>query len=264
MKKNLLLIFFLFFTLKLSACRCGSENIAQEYLDADFVGVITITKTFDESTLKDDNGFDYEFYKAEVHLDKVFKGQKFNALNAFGVLEDKFGMHSMDCSISLKPGQKYLAIIKKDKKNEYWVDNCSRMVLLNYHHSLDEENETIKHYTNLFENIEKYKNQFSDLKFNKFYDASEKRLTYPYTPHTDFIKLNISNPYERIGIYKVILNKKLKIKKIVSIKKVGEKDKKVEKLILKNLLLDQYETQKNKSSKSLLLLYFDDFAHLDY
>jgi len=259
MKKSLLLILLLFFTLKLSACRCGPENIAQEYLDADFVGVITITKTSNNNTL---NG-NY-VYKAEVNPNKIIKGQKLNFLNVFGVIDQDKQMYYQGCSLYLKAGEKYLAVLKKNEKNEYWVDDCSRMIHLSYHNLLDEENETIKRYTNLFENIEKYKNQFSDLRFNKFYDASEKRMTYPYTPHRDFIKLNISNPYDKIGIYKVVINKKLKIEKIISIKKIGEKDRKIEKLIIQNLLIDQYEIRKNKSTESLLLLYFDDLASSNF
>ncbi|MCE3075935.1 hypothetical protein [Chryseobacterium gwangjuense] len=263
MKKNLLLIFFLFFTLKIFACRCSSENIVQEYLDADFVGVITITKTFDENILKYKSGSENYFYKAEMNFDKIIKGKKLNFLNVFGIISDKKDFYQ-GCSLYLKPGEKYFVILKKNQNNEYWISSCSRIIRLSYHNLINEENRLINSYTKLFENIEKYKNQFSNLKFEDFYDSSETRMTYPYTPHTDFIKLNISNPYDRIGIYKVLTNKDLKIKKIIPIKQVGEKDIEIENLILKNLQLYKYGKRNNKSNKSLLLLYFDDLAPLEF
>jgi len=259
MKLKSLLFFLLFITLKLSACRCGSGNIAQEYFDADLIGIITVTKTFDGS-IKANGDHKYDNYKAKIDFNQIIKGQKVNFLNVFGA-KDKGINDYQGCSLALNSGEKYLVILKKDQNNEYWVDLCSRMILLSYHNSIDEENEIINRYINLFKNLEKYKNQFYNLKFEKFYDLSEKRITYPYTPHTEFIKLNISQPSKKLGIYKVFTDKNNKIKQIIPIKKIGEKDKKIEQLILKNLEIDHPHRDENKYKESLLLLYFDDFEH---
>lgn len=260
MKLKSLVFFLLFITLKLSACRCGSENIAQEYFDANLIGIITVTKTFDGS-IKSNGDDKYDIYKAEIDFNQIIKGQKVNFLNVFGA-KGKGINDYQGCSLALNSGEKYLVILKKDQNNEYWVDLCSRMIRLSYHNKMDEENEAIKRYINLFKNLEKYKNQFSDLKFENFYDLSEKRITYPYTPHMEFIKLNISQPFEKIGIYKVFTDKNSKIKRIIPIKRIGEKDKQIEQLIVKNLEIDRPHRDKNKYKESLLLLYFDDFEHL--
>ncbi|KQS91555.1 hypothetical protein [Chryseobacterium sp. Leaf394] len=260
MKKTVFLILLLFFT-KIFGCRCGTQqSIAQDYFEADFVGVITITKAYGDSILISENGFNREFYKAELKFDKIIKGQKFIFLNAFGATDDKFGIHSTDCSVFLKAGEKYMIILKKDVNNLFWVNGCSRMIRLSYHNNHEEESKVIKHYINLFKNLEKYKNQYSNLKFEDFDDKSIRKLRYPTVMFdSDFGDLRLSNPSERIGIYKITTDKNLKIKKLVPIERVGEKDVEIEQLIFKNLSLSEHRVKEVKSCESLLLLYFDDF-----
>ncbi|MDR2237845.1 MAG: hypothetical protein LBE92_17110 [Chryseobacterium sp.] len=262
MKNTILLLILIFSSIKTLACSCNFKNIAQEYIDADFVGVVTIKKTYDNKNIQFENNIQ-RTYKADLVFEKIYKGKEFDALNIYGAtkaeIADGEELFFGGCDLFVEKGEKFIVILNKNKNNEYWVNQCSRLIYLSPDDHFDDESEKINSYSNLFTSIEKYKDHFSELKFVNFYDKT--LVLDDRTNHlkSDFTKLKIKHPSEKIGFYKVTLNDKMKISSISAIKKVGAKDQEIEKIIMKNLSLSDSQYAKNRSKELLLLLYFEDF-----
>lgn len=262
MKNSILLFILIFCSIKTWACSCIFENIAQEYMEADFVGIVSIKKTYNNKTVELAKDFQRSTYKADLAFEKIYKGNEFDVLNIYGkanVTDDEpllFG----GCDLYVEKGEKYLVILKKNQNNEYWASMCSRVIYLSSEQNpLSDESEIINSYSNLFSGIEKYKEQFSTLKFVNLYDKTLRLNHKTNKLESDFTKLKIGDPSDKIGFYKVILNDKMKIDHIVPIKKVGTRDEEIEEIIMKNLSFPQYAYSKNKPEELLILLYFQDF-----
>lgn len=261
MKNSTLLFILIFCSIKTWACSCIFENIAQEYMKADFVGIVSIKKTYDNKTVELVKDFQRSTYKADLAFEKIYKGNEFDGLNIYGRINvtDANSIFVGGCDLSVEKGEKYLVILKKNQNNEYWASLCSRLIYLSSEQNpLSDEAEKINSYSNLFSGIEKYKEQFSTLKFVNLYDKTLRLNHKTNKLESDFTKLKIRDPSNKIGFYKITLNDNMKIDHIVPIKKVGTRDEEIEKIIMKNLSRVQGYSE-NKPKELLLLLYFQDF-----
>lgn len=262
MKNSILLFILVFCSIKTWACSCIFENIAQEYMDADFAGIVSIKKTYDNKNVDVAKDFQRSAYKADLAFEKIYKGNEFDALNIYGRINvtDGNSLFVGGCNLYVEKGEKYLVILKKNQNNEYWASLCSRIIYLSSEQNpLMDESEKINSYSNLFSEIEKHKEQFSTLKFVNLYDKTLKLNNKTNKLESDFKKLKIGNPSDKTGFYKVTLNDEMKIDHIVTIKKVGTRDEEIEKIIMKNLSRVQSGYSENKPKELLLLLYFQDF-----
>jgi len=120
MKIKLLLI-LIFLSVKFSACKCHTDIIVQDYFEADVVGIITIDSTYGD-TIWEDRTFGSRTYKAKIHFDKLYKGQKFEELNIIG---NSKSINSGACETQVKLGQKYLILLNKNSEGEYVISQCS-------------------------------------------------------------------------------------------------------------------------------------------
>lgn len=224
MKKFIFLILFLGTFIQLFGCRCVRESIAQSYLGADVVALVTIEKTYGE---KENNpeGTGLRTYSADLKFEKIYKGIAFKTLNVFGSTSS---LSSGACEKLVMKGEKYLIVLSKNKEGIYYVSSCSTMPQIS-------DDKYLKEYENIFKVIEKNKADLYFPKFAQYEDMSEdyNHLTKQIT--NDFLKLNEKRLRGKLGIYKVKINDDEKISEIIPIQKIGIKEKQIQELMQKNL-----------------------------
>lgn len=249
MKKILSFLFILATFCNLFACRCVLDHFAQDYLEADFVGVITITETFGDRK-QDRNGSLMDVYNAKINVEKIYKGKAFSELNIFGKTTHAY---TGACERLVKRNEKYFVLLQKNSNGEYFVSSCSPMSKLNNEKSINEE---LKEEQKIINYLEKYKTKFLGLKFVDYFDNSEnwddtnKKLT------TDFAKTFDKKLNNKFGVYKVKVDDKEKITEIIPVKKSGLNEKIIQSLMKKNLELENYFNQ-NPNNEYLILLRFN-------
>ena len=123
MKKLILFILFFLAIAKVFACRCVRESIAQSYLDADVVALITIDKTYGEKE-NNPSGTGLRTYSADVKFEKIYKGTAFKILSVFGT---STYASSGACEKLVEKGEKYIILLTKNKDGDYFVSSCSTM-----------------------------------------------------------------------------------------------------------------------------------------
>lgn len=232
------LFILIFFTTKLSACKCKRDAIAQDYFEADVVGIIVIDSTYGD-TFWEDRTFGSRTYKAKIHFDKLYKGQKFEELNIIG---NSKSINSGACETQVKLGEKYLILLNKNNKGEYVVSQCSSMFPVDYNNS-----KNLVYYQNLFHYLEKNKVQLQKLEIMDFYDKSDN------WEGNEFVKTFGNQLKYKFGIYKVKVDAENNIIAVNPIKKIGLDEKKVSALIRKNLKV-YYFSNKNPNAEYLLFL----------
>lgn len=240
------LFFLLFLSVKFSACKCKQDVIAQDYFQADVVGIITIESTYGNEE-REEKMFDSRIYKAKISFDKLYKGNKFEELIIFG---STTGASSGACEKLVKAGEKYLLLTSKDQNGEYVESLCSSMYKI-YDNNINEVNK----YSKQFNYLEKNKSLFKDLKFKDYNDESE---------NWDNVKKMTTNEFEiifgkkiknKFGIYKVKTDIENNIIEIQSIKKIRLNERKILALIKKNIKIN-FLFEDNPNSEYLLLLNF--------
>lgn len=239
-KLKIKFLFFLsFLSVNFSACSCAKDAIAQEYLEADIVGIITIKSTY-RSEIKDDS----RIYKAKISFDKIYKGNEIEELTILGRIDS---VSSGACERLVRTGEKYLILLNKN--GTQLITLCSSIYSIdNYSLSF------INDYKKQFDFLANNKDLFKGLKFINFHDISKK---------WDDLKKETTNEFEavfkkklknRFGIYKVEIDNKNEIVKINTVKKIGLSEKKFLELIKKNITVDFRDRSPN--SEYLLLLNF--------
>jgi len=231
MKKLILLTLILAAVTKIFACRCVNESIAQEYLDADVVALITIGKTYGDRDSHIMQGG--RLYSADVKVEKIYKGNEFKMLHAFGTTTSA---SSGACERLLEKGESYLVLLSKNKDGEYYVSSCSTMPQIS-------DDKYLEEYENIFKILDKNKSKLQFPKFAQYKDLSED---YNYTTRqitNDFLKLQTKQLHGKLVIYKVKINDKGNISSITSIEKIGIKEKQIQELMKKNLrIVDGFDT----------------------
>ena len=249
MKKNLSFLFILATFCNIFACRCVLDNFAQDYLEADFVGVITISETFGERK-QDRNGSQMDVYKAKINVEKIYKGKAFSELNIFGKTTYAY---SGACEKLVKSNEKYFILLQKNSNGEYYVSLCSPMSKLYNEKSI---NQQLKKEQKIINYLERNQNKFLGLKFVDYYDNSENWDHANKKTITDFTKTFDKKLNNKFGVYKVKIDNKEKITEIITIKESGLDEKIIQLLMKKNLELDNYFNQ-NANDEYLILLRFD-------
>ena len=230
MKKIALLIFFFLGLGKFLACECILPQIGNEYIDADVVAYITIVKTYGDSDVKV-NELPHRIYKADITTDRLIKGTTPNTLTVLGSVKSIFGGA---CEKMLKPGEKYLVILKKGQDEDYIISACSSIFLI-------EKQSQSQYYDSLFKFLDENKDRMQNLNFIQFKDKSlafnNKKKSY----ESDFLKLPIENMF---GIYKVTGDNNGNIKHIETISGIANYDDRIKKLLFKNFYAPYFANKK--------------------
>lgn len=231
MKKLILLIFILGAFTKVFACKCAEKSIAQKYLNADVVALITIGKTYGDRDSHIMQGG--RLYSADVKVEKIYKGNEFKTLHVFGTTTSS---SSGACEKLIEKGEKYLVLLSKNKDGEYYVSSCSTMPQIS-------DDKYLKEYENIFKILDKNKSKLLFPKFAQYEDLSEDYNYITRQNTNDFLKLNAKQLHGKVGIYKVKINDKGNISTITPIEQIGIKEKQIQELMKKNLrIYDGFDT----------------------
>lgn len=239
MKKLLLLFFVLLSFIKVSACKCIRETLAQDYLNANVVGVIKIIRVYDES-------IEQRTYKADVEFEKLYKGTKFKTLTVRGLIGSS---SAAACEIDIEPGERYLILLSGSSNNNYTISSCSPRSYLGKTPSKDEnsEFETLK---KTFSYLDKNKYKFTDLTFTSCDDETSD------DGQTDLSKIEGFQPKQPFAIYRVKINESSKIEAITTITGFGSQDKIIEDVIKRKMIVDTPMFSNSSDHKEFFILLF--------
>jgi hypothetical protein len=206
-----------------SACKCMRGSIAQNYLDAEIVALVTIEKTYGDKESNVQLGG--RLYSADLKFEKIYKGIAFKTLNVFGTTTYA---SSGACEKLIEKGEKYLILLSKNKDGFYYVSSCSTMPRIS-------DDKFVKNYERIFNIIEKNKSKLHFSKFAQYEDLSEEYDNQKKQIINDFLKLDNKVLVGKLGIYKVKINNDGKISEVKAIQKIGIKEKLIQELMKKNL-----------------------------
>ncbi|SDJ33173.1 hypothetical protein [Chryseobacterium jejuense] len=239
MKKLSLFLFLLLGILKVSACSCAKGTLAENYLEANVVGVIKILKVYDENP-------DQRTYKADVEFEKIYKGTKFTTLNVRGLIGKS---SSAACERDIIPNQRFLVLLN-GSNNSFTVSHCSAMSSLNVQPTKDEEAQLEK-LSKAFSYLEKNKLKFKGAQFSYYYDEKQGD-----NPKSELSRINNFNPKQPFAIYKVKLDDSFKIKEMSPIIGFGSKDKIIEGIMKRNIRVETPMFRDTSKKKEYLILLF--------
>lgn len=244
MKKLFLLLFFAIGLIKVSACKCVTKTLAENYLAADVVGVIKIIKVYDEN-------HEQRTHKADIEFEKIYKGEIFKTLNIRGLIGNP---SSGACETNVKVGEEYLILLNK-YKNSYGISSCSPK----YHIDTKKEKKNLKALGKTFAYIDKNKFRFIGLEFTTGYDKLQTGDKSAFSNIKNF------SPKQPFAIYKITINDEQKVEKISPITIFGNKDEEIEKIMKNNMEIDVPLFTKSSTNEYLvLLLYLKDNMNTKY
>ncbi len=221
-------IAFLFFSfVNLYACRCVHDNFSQAYLDSEIVALVSIQKTYGDEEIEK-NGMQMRMYQADLKFEKIYKGKEFKTLNIFGTTKHA---SSGACEKLVEKGEKYLIAISQGNDGRYIISSCSKVRQIN------SDIKYLEKIEETFEILEKNKSKFGENVFADYYDNSENYNVKNKTATTDFSNLELKNA-KRLGIYKVSFDDEGKLIDIFEIDKIGKREKEIQKLMKKNLIIE--------------------------
>lgn len=121
MKKSILFI-FLWSSSMVLACKCHIQSFGENFAQNDFVAEIEILKKYDVDfkTAEEDR-----FYKADIKILKLYKGQPITSIFVKGKIGKTFGPA---CEIELHPGERFLVYLNSE--GELGMSSCTPRKLL--------------------------------------------------------------------------------------------------------------------------------------
>jgi len=238
MKKLSLLLFLLLSIIKVSACKCVVETLAQNYLSSDFVGIIKILKVYDQNT-------EQRTYKADIEFEKVYKGKTtFKTMNVRGLIGNSY---SGACEIDVQPNERYLIFLKSD--STYTISSCTPKSKLGNKPTKAEKSE-LKNLGKAFMYLDNNKFRFMGLQFTSCYDETQ-------TEHvSDLSKISRFKPKQPFAIYKVKIDDRSKIQEITPVTTFGSKDDTIENILKTNMIVSPPRSFWIPNQKEALLFLF--------
>ncbi|UKB82952.1 hypothetical protein LF887_18330 [Chryseobacterium sp. MEBOG06] len=238
MKKISLFLFLLLSIIKVSACKCVTETLAKNYLDADVVGVIKILKVYGENTAQ-------RTYKADVEFEKAYKGTTFKTLNVRGLIGRS---SSAACEIDVEPNDRYLIFLNKSG-NGYSISSCTPRSRLKKAHTKNESSQ-LETLSEVFSYLDKNKDKLKGLQFASYYDDSQS------SGKSGLSKISGFKPKQPFAIYKVKINGLSRIKEMTPVISFGSKDKTIETALRRQIAVSAPIVSGNSVQKEFLLLLF--------
>ncbi|SCY29283.1 hypothetical protein SAMN05192588_2091 [Nonlabens sp. Hel1_33_55] len=188
--KNYLPLIFLFFSFFSTACSCVVPTITTKYAQSDFVANITIIKKYPNTGSE-------EFYRADVRIKELFKGEKVKSIYVSGRSDGKIGS---SCSIYIPEGTNLIAYSQRNKGGFLKIGMCSGLLYLDKASKSDREIEILEEF--------KAKN----ISFIDKINYREKSDLRGKLKQFDGIELD-----KKFGLFQIILNSNLSIKSVEEI-----------------------------------------------
>jgi len=237
-------LFLVISFIEISACKCIGSPLAQQYLQADVVGVAKIIKVYD-------NNYEQRTYKADIEFQTIYKGEKFRTLIVRGLIRNS---HAGSCEIDVEPGEKLLLLLEKHN-GSYSISSCSPKYRLS-----EDEKGTLETLSKTFEYLDKNKDRFRGLEFTTCFDELQKG------DKSELSNIKNFSPERPFAIYKVKINDSFKIEEIQPVTAFGNNDKLIENILKHNMSVDIPLFSKNSTQKEflILLLYFEGNVNKQY
>lgn len=233
MKKIFSLLFLILSVVTIFACRCKRDPLAENYMAADVAGIIRIIKVYGENP-------EQRTYKADIKFEKIYKGKKFKTLNVLGLIGNSY---SGACEIDVEPGETYLILLNK-YNGEYSISSCSPK----YSFNIEKKKATSEALKKAFAYIDKNKLTFVGLRFTTCFDQLQKGNKSELSAIRNF------SPKNPFAIYKVKINNVSKIEELTPLTAFGDKDKEVENILKRNMIVDVPMSVNEEPGKEFLIL----------
>ncbi|WP_109853407.1 hypothetical protein [Aquimarina sp. AU58] len=225
--KNLILIFFILFFTNSFACDCAIIQLIDGYEKADFVATAEIQKITPDGS---------NHHNLEIKIDEIFKGSKVSKLKIKSILNSS-------CAFYTPEGSNWLIFAYEDNEKELVFGSCSGAIQLD--RKVNEEK-----YPGLTKKIELSNHR----KLNVLRYIKEKELDIKNDFRLDYTFLNdcLDNGkgFEleegTFGLFKIRVSKKLKVKKVTSIK--GLQNETLNRIVTQ-CFMESFELYMNDESK---------------
>lgn len=118
--RTFFLLFFIGLTNLSIACSCMQPTFSEKYFYSDFVARVKIEKVYF-------NANEDLFYKSDIKILKLFKGNSVNSILIFG---NSDGRRRTSCDIFFPVGTELLVYASVNKLGSYEFDSCSGYVVI--------------------------------------------------------------------------------------------------------------------------------------
>ena len=229
--KNILQLTIFLFSIGILACDCGVQSITEKFIQSEFVSNITIIKIYQNK--ENELG-----YKADIRINELFKGEQLKSIYIYGRSDNSKGS---SCDIYIPTNTKLIAYARKNKDGNYGIGMCSGLVYFNKENQAEQSREI---------NILK---EFKSKKINYTNKLNYQEMGNLGENLEEFKGIELNKTY---GIYEIIFDSNLKIKKVKKISGFGKKiDKKLIKIIEKTeWAIFGKKTSENKEYDNKLLI----------
>lgn len=232
--KHLLSIALVFFSYGVFGCDCNFLNLTEKYISAEFVAAITITNIYL-------NEKDEQWYKADIEVNELFKGEKLESILIYGRSDGGFGS---SCDIFIPSGAKLIAYSKKNQNGEVYIGMCSGFLYLDYNFHLRNPTKKSK------KQIERQEIEIEILQL-----LSKKNISYssdiPYQPDIHFSKkleqfkgVSLDKSY---ALFEIIFAQDFSVKEIIEISGFDHPIDEELKEVLKNTMWTKRRVDKDKT-----------------
>lgn len=245
--KHLLSIAFVFFSYGVFGCDCNFPNLTEKYISSEFVAAITITNIYL-------NEKDEHWYKADIEVNELFKGENLESILVYGRSDGGFGS---SCDIFIPSGAKLIAFSKKNQNGEVYIDMCSGFLYLDYNFQLRNPTKKSK------KQIERQETEIEILQLLR-----KKNISYtsdiPYQPDIHFSKrleqFKGVSLDKRYALFEIIFAQDLSVKEIIEISGFDHPIDEELKELFKNTMwtkrrIDEDKTLQN-GSRFLIGIYY--------
>lgn len=227
--KVLLLFIAVLYCSNTFACDCAVIGLIDRFESADFVATAEIKKVTPDT-------LDTDYHNIEIKINEIFKGSKVSKLKISSVLNSS-------CAFYTPENSKWLIFAYKDSDNDLLFGACSGAI------QLDRKVDN-KKYPGLTKKIElsnqRKLNVLKYLKDSELDIKNEFRLSYTFLNNCLENGKGFELKEGSFGLYEIKFNKKLRIRKITSIKKIP--DQELNNIIV-NCFRESFELYFNNKSK---------------
>lgn len=217
--KKIIFILFIISSIKAIGCSCGVSTFSQQFINADFIAKIKVSKVSSEWNVNND----HEPYFIEFETIEIYKGKvKSNIVNLQSFYEMYFTLNS----------EWIIFAYSNTSNNQYSTNSCSGSKQID---KVFDENLYPKYNTQYQKNINNLTKLLTNLKANNIEISNKLNILNSCSYYNFLISQQDLKTDKNFAFYKIILNSKFEIKNIQVINGFNRKfDKSFKKEIINN------------------------------
>ena len=248
LKKIIPIILFLY-SLGSFACTCSSTNTDKSFLTSDFVAKIKILKKYE-------NVDDSEFYKADIEILDLYKGDKVESILIYGNYKNK---QDSACWIYTEENENLIIYANLNSENKETVYACGRVIYL--------DKVTFNTKNGEFSKQKIYDREIdilTTLKNNKIDYSNNGKIYFDISCFLRLIAIDLNNETTKVeidefGIFEFTIGKDFKVSKVNVIKGFNKKiDREIKKIIKQQRWTKEFgsENKLNQGIKSFVTINY--------